>query len=101
MSWLRVWVRNDHEDTERLESAHPSGYGVETRLDDTSVNLVIVAFDAMPDNVQTSVARHVKAFAEGIDGDDITFAFTVEEGGAVVRAEPDLRMRVQRFQVNQ
>lgn len=48
----------------------------------------------MSDGVQTDVARHFKAFAEQVTDDDIKFGFASQEGGAVVRAEPDLRMRV-------
>lgn len=83
---------------ETVDTAHSQQFAVESRLEDTGANLIIEAFDAMPGDVQTDVAQSLKGIAEALTS-NTHFGFTSQDGGAVVRAEPDLRMRVRSYEL--
>ncbi|RLM68583.1 hypothetical protein [Halorubrum sp. Atlit-26R] len=87
-------------DEEAIEN-QPSwaGWDLQRPLEETDTNLVILEFDSLPSDARTNVAQHMKALAENLRVDEVKLGFTSEEGGSVVHAEPDLRMRVKSWEI--
>jgi len=87
-------------DEEWIENQYSIGsIELKRALTETESNFVILEFDAMDREVQISVAQMMKGVAETIDLDDIMLGFACEEGGAVVRAERDLSMRIRSWEL--
>jgi len=67
-------------------------------LAQSNSNLIIIEFDSMNKNVQRTVAQTIKMFAETKDWKGY-IGYTCQEGDAVVRANPDLSMRVKSWEL--
>jgi len=94
-----ILTETSSDDATTSATAPPRAFDVLRRLRNTGSNLAVVEFDSMPSSVQTDVAQQLKGYAEDL-GNDIRFAYTTAECGAVVRAERDLNMRVQSFEID-
>ena len=68
-------------------------------LIETDSNLAILGFDILPSDEQTALAQRVKATAERINTDDIMIGYTCTHPETIIKAEPDLRMQVQTFEI--
>lgn len=87
---------------EELENRYSIGStDIRRALTETENNFVITEFDAMDRDTQTNVAQMIKAIAEGMDMRDtnIMLGFSCAEGGAVVRAEHDLSIRIRSWEI--
>jgi len=76
-----------------------TGRGLRRELERTESNLVIVGFDSLPSDEQTTVAQRMKGIAEGLRSEAVKLGYMSESGGSVVHAEPDLRMRVKSWEI--
>ena len=87
-------------DKEDIEKTYSIG-GIELRraLDETKSNFVILEFDSLAKDVQTSVAQMMKGVAEQLSSDDVMLGYACNEGGAVVNAEFDLSARVRSWEL--
>ncbi|MFC6770303.1 hypothetical protein ACFQDD_01975 [Halorubrum pallidum] len=100
-SLFRTALLSIADDAERIEQLPSySGHYLRQELERAGSNFVIEEFDSLPSDARTSVARSMKAIAEGLGSDEVKLGFTTEEGGSVVHAEPDLRMRVRSWEVD-
>jgi hypothetical protein len=66
-----------------------------------SSSLVLHEFDSLNPDLQRDVAQGMKGLAEQLDKENnLMIAYTCAERGSVVHAEPDLRGRVQTFDID-
>jgi len=68
-------------------------------LIETNSNLAILGFDILPSDEQTILAQRIKAAAEQINTDDIMIGYTCTHPETIIKAEPDLQMQVQAFEI--
>ena len=68
-------------------------------LIETDSNLAILGFDILPSEEQTTLAQRVKAIAERINTDDIMIGYTCTHPETIIKAEPDLQLQVQTFEI--
>lgn len=71
---------------------------IRRHMNETDSSIIILEFDAMSDNIQTDIAQSMKGIAESIVYNG-KIGYTGEKCDCVVRAEPDLSMRVQSFNI--
>ena len=68
-------------------------------LIDNGLNLAFLRFDTLPDDAQQSLAQLMKGIMEGVTENELLLAFSSRDGGAVTHAEPDLRGRIRRYDI--
>lgn len=88
-------------DEDKIDRLCMTSHDIARLLEETESNLALLEFDALDFKDQRSVARSMKAVAEGIETNDIMLGYTTSKQEAVVSAEPDLSMRVQSFRAGQ
>lgn len=98
--FLQAAIRNarDVPDDESVE--HVSVIQMEKALAQADCTFLVLEFDSPEHSVQTDIAQTMKGVSEGrrFDG---AIGFSCEEGGSVVRAEPDLSMRVKSYTIDE
>jgi len=73
---------------------------VAEQLVENDGNLVLAEFDSMEQDLQRVTAQKMKNLAERLPSrSDTMLGFTCEEGGAIVRAESDLSIRVRSIEI--
>lgn len=77
-----------------------SAITVTRALVEADTNVLFLEFDALPTETQTDVAQMTKGLAERREFEG-QIGFSSRNGGRVVRAEPDLSMRVRTWDVNE
>lgn len=81
------------------DDRHLGTRDAERVLAEAGNSLLLLEFDSLSNDAQTDVARSMKGIAEGRQFDR-ELGYSVAEGGSVVRAEPDLRMRVRSWDID-
>lgn len=92
-----VQLSSDREEIEKRRRV--GSHEIVRELGKNGSNLAILEFDSLDYEEQKATARMMKAVAETLDDDDVLLGYACEEGGAVVRAEHDLSMRVRSWEI--